>query len=339
MRTYTLAAALIAAFLLSACAAPPHSMAVVVQDVEELPPEFERVLRDYESAWTSKDADKLASLFTEDGIVLPDGKQPVHGRSNIQTHYRGAGGPLYLKHIAWARENSIGYIIGEYAHLPNVPPAGKFTLTLKRDLANPDHWLIMSDMDSNNQRRDEGPSAHELADLVQHYITSLSGPGNDLACRDTLKHGVLPRALVKPADAELMRARREEVKPLLLAALEHDSYGAAFLLGFLHAKEAIPLLRKKLLEDRYFYGWEGPDYTTEEAYMTDDQYPHHTAYILALETIFQVPITRAFRLTDEERQMLEREAALANTKSEEAKTHYAAKWLLQRLSRPPYRSD
>jgi hypothetical protein len=36
-----------------------------------LPPELDRVLRDYETAWTAKDAARLAKLFAEDGYVLP----------------------------------------------------------------------------------------------------------------------------------------------------------------------------------------------------------------------------------------------------------------------------
>ena len=45
-----------------------------------LPPELDRVLRDYETAWAAKDAARLAKLFAEDGYVLPGGSPPVKGR-------------------------------------------------------------------------------------------------------------------------------------------------------------------------------------------------------------------------------------------------------------------
>ena len=52
--------------------APVEPMASVT-----LPPELDRVLRDYENAWQAKDAGALARLFTEDGFVLSNGK-PFH---------------------------------------------------------------------------------------------------------------------------------------------------------------------------------------------------------------------------------------------------------------------
>ena len=35
-----------------------------------LPPDLDRVLRDYERAWRAGDAKAIASLFTEDGVLL-----------------------------------------------------------------------------------------------------------------------------------------------------------------------------------------------------------------------------------------------------------------------------
>src|SRR6185436_9864317 len=68
------------------------------------PPEFAQVLSDYERAWQAKDERALAALFAEDGFVLPNGAPPVQGRSAIEAHYRGAGGPLALRALHWARE-------------------------------------------------------------------------------------------------------------------------------------------------------------------------------------------------------------------------------------------
>jgi hypothetical protein len=79
-----------------------------------LPPELDRVLRDYEAAWAAKDAKGLAKLFAEDGYVLPGGSAPVKGRAAIETYYTGHGGPLFLRALAFATEGKVGYIIGGY---------------------------------------------------------------------------------------------------------------------------------------------------------------------------------------------------------------------------------
>lgn len=123
---------------------------VTPQPTIELPSELRRVLTDYESAWSSRDAAALAKLFAEDGFVLPNGQPPVRGRAAIERHYTGAGGPLALRAIAYAAEGAVGYIIGGYAKQKGDPDGGKFTLTLRKGPSG--RWLIMSDMDSSNRR-------------------------------------------------------------------------------------------------------------------------------------------------------------------------------------------
>jgi ketosteroid isomerase-like protein len=89
-------------------------------------------------------------LFAEDGFVLGNGKAPVRGRANIETAYKGSGGPLSLRALAFATEGNVGYIIGGFARQKDEPDIGKFTLTLRK---NPDgRWLIVSDMDNGNSR-------------------------------------------------------------------------------------------------------------------------------------------------------------------------------------------
>jgi ketosteroid isomerase-like protein len=122
-----------------------------------LPADLARVLTDYEKGWQSKDAAGLASLFAEDGFVLPNGAPPVRGRSEIARHYAGQGGPLALRALAFATEGAVGYIIGGYARQAGEPDTGKFTLTLRR--APEGRWLIMSDMDNGNARPRPAASA------------------------------------------------------------------------------------------------------------------------------------------------------------------------------------
>ncbi|HKY31917.1 MAG TPA: nuclear transport factor 2 family protein [Candidatus Polarisedimenticolia bacterium] len=114
-----------------------------------LPAELARVLTDYEEAWRKKDFKALAQLFAEDGFVLASGGPAVRGRSAIEQHYQGMGGPLSLRALAYGTEGSVGYIIGGYSGLPTGPDEGKFTLTLRK---KDGRWLIMSDMDNLNHR-------------------------------------------------------------------------------------------------------------------------------------------------------------------------------------------
>jgi ketosteroid isomerase-like protein len=130
-------------------AAEPATPAVSPPSVD-LPAPIARVLADYESAWQRKDAAALAALFAEDGFVLSSGTPPVQGRTSIERHYAGAGGPLSLRAFAFAAEGPIGYVLGGFARQKGEPDDGKFTLTLRR---GPDgRWLIVSDMDNGNQR-------------------------------------------------------------------------------------------------------------------------------------------------------------------------------------------
>ena len=115
--------------------------------VESLPPELDRVLRDYERAWRAKDARALAELFAEDGFVLSDGSPPVRGRKAIREAYASSGGPLWLRALAHAEDGDIGYIIGVFGHKPDGPVAGKFVLTLRRRGGG--RWLIAADMDNS----------------------------------------------------------------------------------------------------------------------------------------------------------------------------------------------
>lgn len=114
-----------------------------------LPPELDRVLRDYERAWRAGDAVALAALFAEDGFILQSNRPPVRGRKAIQAAYEGgSGGPLRLRALAFFTEATTGYIVGAYGYGDGHGDTGKFTLTLRRTPGQP--WLIFSDMDNQN---------------------------------------------------------------------------------------------------------------------------------------------------------------------------------------------
>lgn len=116
-----------------------------------LPTELERVLRDYESAWSARSPDALARQFTEDGFVLQPGRPPARGRDEIIRAYTGSGGPLALRALAYATAGDVGYIIGAYAGAAGKPDDGKFILLVRRSPGGP--WKIAADMDNGNHRR------------------------------------------------------------------------------------------------------------------------------------------------------------------------------------------
>jgi kynurenine formamidase/ketosteroid isomerase-like protein len=182
MRLTTLAASLLVVALATESQAqtpqapPPEHPSVA------LPPELDRVLRDYEDAWRRGDAAALAALFAEDGFILQGGRAPVRGRSAIQAAYTGqGGGPLRLRALAAATADSVGYIIGAYGYGDAPGDQGKFTLTLRQ---GPDgRWLIFSDMDNANRAPRPAGAAPAAAgaqqiDLTASRLVDLTHPFN-----------------------------------------------------------------------------------------------------------------------------------------------------------------
>lgn len=147
LRTIILSVILSSAFPLFAQSTPAQQ---ADPPTVSLPPELARVLSDYEDAWSRRDAAGLAQLFAEDGYVLAGGRPPQKGRTAIEQHYTGQGGPLALRAIAYAADGQVGYIIGGYASRRGEPDIGKFTLTLRKTADG--RWLIVSDMDNPNAR-------------------------------------------------------------------------------------------------------------------------------------------------------------------------------------------
>jgi ketosteroid isomerase-like protein len=145
VRFVMLATALAVAPLAAQTPAPPAQIPSIT-----LPPELDRVLRDYERGWQARDAKALAALFVPDGFVMQSGKLPARGTAQIEATYQGAGGPLALRAMAYAVSDTAGYIIGAYAGKVGDPDSGKFILALRRSRGGP--WRIAADMDNSNRR-------------------------------------------------------------------------------------------------------------------------------------------------------------------------------------------
>jgi ketosteroid isomerase-like protein len=115
-----------------------------------LPPELDRVLRDYERAWQAHDADALAALFAEDGFVLSNNRPAVRGLAGIRVAYATSGGGLSLRALSFSVADTVGYIIGMFSPQAGQPDVGKFILALRRDAGGP--WQIAADMDNGIRR-------------------------------------------------------------------------------------------------------------------------------------------------------------------------------------------
>ena len=153
LRSAVLIAALAVAAPSMAQETPPAQLPSVA-----LPAEVERVLRDYERNWASGDEAALAALFTEDGFILQNGRPPVRGREAIRQAYASSQGPLRLRAMGYAADDSVGYIVGAYGYGPGDADMGKFVLALRRAPGGP--WQIAADIDNGNQmpRRPPAPS-------------------------------------------------------------------------------------------------------------------------------------------------------------------------------------
>jgi ketosteroid isomerase-like protein len=116
-----------------------------------LPPELDRVLRDYARAWQAGDEAALVGLFTPDGFV-PTRPGWVRGSAAIRATYANSSGPLRLRALAYATADTVGYIVGAYGYgeAPDTPDTGKFLLALRR--APGGQWLIAADLDQSNRQ-------------------------------------------------------------------------------------------------------------------------------------------------------------------------------------------
>jgi hypothetical protein len=125
---------------------PPQSPAPL--PTVTLPPELDRVLRDYEKHWKANDGTALSELFTEDGFINRNGW--IRGRDAIRQAYARSGGDLRLRALGYAAGDTVGYIVGGYRYGEATTDGGKFILTLRR--APQGVWKIAADLDAANRQ-------------------------------------------------------------------------------------------------------------------------------------------------------------------------------------------
>lgn len=109
-----------------------------------LPPRWTACCATTKQAWRAGDTDRTAAHSRKMGSSLQSNRPPVEGRAAIKAAYEESpgGGPLQLRALAFAAEETSGYIIGAYGYGKGPGDLEKFTLTLRRVPGSP--WLIVS---------------------------------------------------------------------------------------------------------------------------------------------------------------------------------------------------
>mgnify|MGYP003408718086 CR=1 FL=1 len=115
-----------------------------------LPADIDRVLKDYEKAWSANDAPALASLFLPNGMALPSGQLPARGAEAIRKAYSHGGAmPTTLRAVDYAVSGDMAYIAGGYAPAGAQTDMGKFVLVLRKVDGR---WLIAADIENANMQ-------------------------------------------------------------------------------------------------------------------------------------------------------------------------------------------
>ena len=154
-----------------------------------------------------------------------------------------------------------------------------------------------------------GCSGHKLPEA--DYVTEVLDLALKLSYYDFLIDSVDERFTAQELD--WFEKNKNAAEGLIIKYVEQGSTAAMLLAGYLRLDSAIKPLRYYLLMLRGPHGWEGPDYSKEEAWLYSSQYPYHNIYINAIEQITQKPIHESIKLTPSEYNDLQEEARRAVT--------------------------
>jgi len=117
------------------------------------------------------------------------------------------------------------------------------------------------------------------------------------------------------------------VSMLEFALGRQDSVWGARLAGHFRVEKVLRLVRHHFLTPRRCYGWEGPDYSKLENFLTDNQYQYSITYLEAVEAITGKPIADAIVLTPDESARIEKHAT-----NEKSVFYHWALWIQRKLN-------
>lgn len=173
-------------------------------------------------------------------------------------------------------------------------------------------------------------SAHrsETRTLLAERLHLFSGP-------EATAGTVYVRETFSPDQLRVMHREVDTLEDEVNRRLLDGDHSAAWIAAYFRIESSLPYLRNGLLAERSFYGWEGPDYTQEQAWLQDQQYPRQMGYITAIEAITGKPIDQAIVLDKTERENLIKEASIDDidwrTNALSYERTMCAKWMLQKL--------
>ena len=207
-------------------AAPPAAVA--------LPPELDRVLRDYERAWRAGDGAAVAALFTDDGFAVQSGSPLARGPAAIAGNISGPGGALQLSAYAFSVSGSVGYIVGGFRYPDTTGPGGRFVLALRQGADG--RWRIAADLDNSGPAPsppvvdDRATLAALNADYVRAVLMSDAARFREILAEDfrnTNPDGtILDRAaflaqVARPSNLKSLRAEDVEIRVMGTTAVIH----------------------------------------------------------------------------------------------------------------------
>ena len=224
--------ALLAAAIASAQPATPREAAPPA--AVTLPPELDRVLRDYERAWRAGDGAALAALFTDDGFAVQSGSPLARGHAAIARNISGPGGALQLSAYAFSVSGTVAYIVGGYRYPDTIGPGGRFVLALRQGADG--RWRIAADLDNSGPppappaSDDRATLAVLNADYVRAVLTSDAARFREILAddfRNTNPDGtILDREgflaqVARPSNLKSARADDVEIRILGNTAIIH----------------------------------------------------------------------------------------------------------------------
>jgi uncharacterized protein (TIGR02246 family) len=129
----------------------PQYGAVKAQMTGKTDPALTKLAKAWEAAFNATDVAKVASMYTDDAVVMPPNHEPVRGRANIEAFFKEmAGTKLTLTPFESAISGSTAYEAGTYqmSITPQTGPPttdkGKYVVILKR--GSDGQWRLSHDI-------------------------------------------------------------------------------------------------------------------------------------------------------------------------------------------------
>lgn len=155
--------------------------------------------------------------------------------------------------------------------------------------------IVFSGCHATSHNELTGKQAEEVADAISKCalkVFSIDWIGYDEALTNEFSS----------AELAVLQNNRSNVAAMVQLALEQrqDSVWGAKLAADLGLVSLLPLLHDRFLEPKHCYGWEGPDYSNIESYLSDCQFQYSMAYLEAIEKITGKPIHQVVAPTKDE---------------------------------------